>query len=312
MTDGILVKNNTGHILISSDVKSLHYFGKADYVSTPLTGLTDFPNYGGSNDALSGRCIIRYRILTSYTPLFFIRPSDYTRFHGIINQWQDGSYWYVDVIQSGGTEDRPDVHVFIEPTSMTPTGDHGILTKLSDGNTAFDSRLKPLAITYAAGVQPPTDPTDGSGLPGSTSGHPWNYASNDHDFTCDDSYSSYASSTLNSNTDLMFSAPSTAQAVYSRTMYGYKNSCDTYSCQSHWSTAIWWAMYHQAYKIDPGYVRAGWCVYAAGYYFYSAYESGGWFGGGSGSASSGNAPYNNKTINLSQNTIIVANASHYE
>jgi hypothetical protein len=321
MTDGILVKNNTGHILISSDVESLHYAGKAEYISVTHSGLTDFPNYSGSYDTLDGRCIVRYKAFTNNgTPLFFIRPKDYSRYHGIINQWQFGVYWYVDVLVSGGSigaSTRPDIHYFVQPrrfgnaTLPAPTDDYGIVT-YKGTTTMFDSRLKPLAITYAKGVTPPADPTNGSGLPGSSSGHPWNYATNDHDFRCSSQYNAYSSAALNNHTDLMFSAPSTAQAVYSRTMYGYKNSCDTYSCQEHWSTAIWWGMYHQAYRLVSGSVRAGWAHYAAGYYFYSRYEDGGWFGGGSGSAVSGSAPYDNKTINLSQNTIIVANASHYE
>lgn len=316
MAYGISVKNASGHILISNEIESLHFAGQATYVSTPYTGLTSFPNYNSSDpqNVLSGRCITRYRIDVSDTPLFFIRPDDYTRYHGIINQWESGGYWYVDVIQSGGTEDRADVYAFVKPSALTPSGSYGIQTFLSNGTSAFDSRLNPLAITYAAPVTPPSIPCDG-GQPTAQSGFAWNDTNLDHDFTSDNTYSQSTSSALNSNTDLMFSAPSTAQAVYSRVKHGHKASTIPFwqggGTQHHYSTAIWWAMYHQAYKLVSGNIRAGWCPYAAGYYFYSVYQSGGWFGGGSGSAVTGNAPYNDKTINLSANTVIIANAEHY-
>ena len=312
MAYGISVKNSSGHILVSSEIESLHFAGQASYVSTPYTGLTSFPNYSSSDpqNVLSGRCITRYRIDVSDTPVFFIKPDDYTRYHGVLNQWESGGYWYVDVIQSGGTQDPADVYAFVKPSSLTPSGSYGIQTLLPNGSTAFDSRLKPLAITYAASMTPPSIPCDG-GQPTAQSGYAWNDTNLDHDFTSDDTYTQSSSGTLNSVTNLMFSAPSTAQAVYSRVKHGHKVSHWFFNTQHHYSTAIWWAMYHQAYKLVSGNIRAGWCPYTAGYYFYSVYQSGGWFGQGGGSAVSGSAPYNDKTINLSANTIIVANAEHY-
>ena len=317
MSQGILVKNDSGHILVSSDIRSFHFLGKPDYNTTTEAGLTTFPDYNiqDADNVLSGMRIHRYKIVTSYRPIYFIRPHDYSQYHGVINQWNNGTDHWVDIIVSGTIQTPPTVYAFTDPRAIaTPSDTQGIQTFLSDGTEAFDSRKKPLAIVTAAEVIPPEIPCDG-GEPTEESGFGWNDRNLDHDFTSDDTYNSYSVSNMPSTDGMMFAAPSIAQAVYSRVKYGFKRSCRRYlfytSCQDHWSTAIWWAMYHQGYKLLPNEVRAGWCVYSAGYYFYSRHEDGGWFGGGGGSAETGNAPYNNKTINRDYGAIIIANANDY-
>lgn len=314
MTTGILVKNTSGHILISSDVEGMHCAGKASYILQLNTGLTNFPNYSkdDTQTTLSGRCIMRYRWYgaSTDTPIFFIKPTDYARFHGVLNQWHNNGAWFADIIQSGGTVSAPTVYVFVRPANLTASGNVGIKTQLSNGTTAFDSRLNPLAIKYAIGAQPKTIPCDG-GQPTIQSGYAWNEDNLDWDFTSDDTYNRYSSSLLNSSS-LMFAAPSLAQAVYSRTKKGYKSSCGYLTgCQDHYSTATWWAMYQQGYRLNYGSLDAGWCVFAAGYYFWSYAEDGGWFGGSGGTAVEGNAPYNDKTINLESNAVIVADSAFY-
>ena len=111
----------------------------------------------------------------------------------------------------------------------------------------------------------------------------------------------------------MFAAPSLAQATYKRQMHGHKRSCGCCGCccQDHNSTAAWWVMYRNTFRLRSGYIDAGWTNYAAGYSFSSSYESGGWFGGGGGSYSSGSMPYTAKTINLTSNAYIIADATRY-
>lgn len=317
MSQGILVKNDSGHILVSSDIRSFHYLGKATKQKTVLSGLTSFPDYNISDpdDVLSGRRVWQYRIETAYTPIFFIKPSDYNQYYGVLHQYKDSIYWYVEIIGSGNVA-APKVFAFTDPRAIpTPADTHGVQTFLSNGTEAFDSRKKPLAITTAAEVIPPSIPCDG-GQPTEESGFGWNDRNLDHDFTSEDTYNSYSVSNMPSTDEMMFAAPAIAQAVYSRIKQGYKCSPIPWyqggGCQSHYSEAIWWAMYHQGYKLLPNEVRAGWCVYAAGYYFYSRYSGGGWFGGGGGSAEEGNAPYNDKTINRDYGAIIIANAAHYD
>lgn len=315
MSYGISIKNNAGNILISSELEGLHCAGQASFVLTLLSGLTDFPDYASDDGAntLSGRCIYRYQYYGSQsrTPVFFIRPIAATeQYYGVVNQWYYNGAWYCDVVCSGGSTTAPYVYVFVPPRDVSPVGADGIMTHLSDGNVAFDSRRKPLAIDFAVSAIPPVSPCDG-GIPLHQEGYAWNDNVLDFDFTSDDTYNEYNGGGAIPSAP-MFSAPSLAQAVYSRIKYGYKSSCGTYSCQDHWSTAVWWVMYQQGYKLTAaGNLRAGWIPLSAGYYFSSVYDSGGWFDGGGGSYTTGNAPYPDKTINRVYNTVIVASSTYY-
>jgi hypothetical protein len=311
MSYGILVKNTSGHILVSSEVQSLSCAGIATYDSLQLSGLSDFPAYDDSF-TLSGRCVHRYRWFGNVTPLFFIRPANYDLFHGILNQWASGGWQYVDVIQSGSSPVAPTIYVFVPPSVLTPSGNIGIRTQLANGMVAFDSRLQPLAIHWAGSVIPQAVPCDG-GQPTAQDGFSWNDNTLDHNFHSDNTFNAYGMAVPYARSSLMFSAPSIAQAVYTRQKSGFKRSSGTYSSQDHWSTAVWWAMYHSAYRLADGQFHAGWSVYGAGYTFSSTWESSGWyeFSNGGGSVQEGSRPYNDKTINLAANLAIVANADHY-
>jgi hypothetical protein len=219
------------------------------------------------------------------------------------------------MISGTSTSNPPVIYCFVNADDIPSSSEtHGMIVYKSDGTTkTFDSRKQPLAITGGSTITPPTDPTNSSGLPSVTTGHPWNYATNDHDFRSSGQYTTYSNTVINT-TNTMFASPSIAQATYKRQMDGYKNSCGCCGCccQEHWSTAMWWVMYRSAFRIRSGNFDAGWNVYAAGYSFSSAFESGGWFGGGGGSYSSGTMPYSAKTINLFSNAFIVADSSRYD
>jgi hypothetical protein len=314
MAYGFEAKNDSGNIIINDTIENLHFFGKATRGGAD-SNYGDIPGYGGSNDTLDGRVVHTYTVTCSGTPVAFIKPADYARWHGVIKQSVSGTTWTFEVMISGtSTSNPPEVYCFVNADDVPSSSEtYGMQVFKSDGTTkTFDSRKQPLAITGGGNAVAPSDPTNSGGTPGTTTGHAWNYATNDHDFRSSSQYSATSSSAANTST-AMFSCPSLAQACYKRQMQGYKRSCGSYGCccQDHWSTAAWWVMYRSAFRLRSGNFDAGWTGYAAGYSFSSAAESGGWFGGGGGSWSSGSMPYTAKTINLQSNAFIIADSSRY-
>lgn len=317
MAYGFEAKNDNGKVIINDTIENLHFIGKATRGSNNAA-YGDFPGYGGSNDALDGRVIHYYTITCSGTPVAFIKPADYSRWHGIIKQSVSGTTWSFDVMVSGtSTSNPPDIYCFVNADDIpVPSGEtYGMQVFKSNGSTkTFDSRRQPLAITGGGTASaPPSDPTNSSGTPGTSSGHSWNYSSNDHDFRSSNRYTAHSDSAANTS-NAMFACSSLAQAVYKRQQHGYKESCGFLGCccQDHHSTAAWWVMYRQMFRLRSGNFDSGWTNYAAGYSFSSSFESGGWFGGGGGSYSTGTMPYTAKTINLQSNAFILADSSRYD
>lgn len=312
---GISIKNNSGHILISSEIESLHLAGAAAYIGTPFSGLTNFPDYGSDDGqtTLSGRHIHRYRVAVMGAPVFFIKPNDASAFHGVLNQWSDGFYAYVDIIQSGASSTPPSIYAFIRPSALpSASAGTGIATFLGGGQRAFDSRLGPLAIVTAMPVTPPAMPCDG-GQPYQSGGYSAGDQGLDWNFRCDNSYATHPNQLVSPSSGYMFSTPSIAQAVYIRRKDGFSIDRNWYgSAFRQWSSAIWWAMYHSAYRLGNGRVESGWCVYDAGYKYYYSSSSSSWYSGTDNySYQSGSQPYSDKTINLSENIIIVADSRNY-
>jgi hypothetical protein len=331
MAYGILAYNDTGKILISTDIQGLHFAGIAVFVSTTVNINKSFPNYS-RNNVLTGSWIHRYSIVlpSASAPVFFIRPTNATVQYGIIQQNASGNSWYVDILQSGDNSYPAQVYAFTTAQyarldsnaglAMDTTGP-GILTYLSNGTTvAFDSRKDPLGILYAnQSVRPPQLPSDG-GAPVSDTGYPWYWQDQnlDFNFKSDTTFTSYSHGLTDSATDLMFSAPSTAHSVRTRVKGGYKLSCSSGvlgiggGSQPHYSTAQWWVFYIQTYGLtSSNTLIAGWTPYKAGYAYREEYSSGGWFGSPSGQMSLGSRPYPDKTINWQYNTAMITKATNY-
>ena len=315
MAYGFEAKNDSGKVIINDTIENLHFIGKATHASQ-YTGYTNFPTYSGGNDTLDGNTICYYTITCSGTPVPFIKPTDYSRWTALIKQSVNGTTWTFHVMCSGAsTSNMPEVYCFVNADDIAiPSGEtHGMIVFKADGSTkTFDSRRQPLAITGGANVLPPVDPTNSSGLPGTTNNAAWQASSLDHDFRSGNQYTAYNDSNINTS-NTMYACPSTAQAVYSRVVNGYKSSSRFYNRQQeHWSTAWWWVMYRGAYRLRAGHFDAGWNVYQAGYWYDEHYDSGGWFGSGAGGYSQGNRPYSDATINRQNNAYIIADSSRYD
>jgi len=328
MSYGFLAVNNNNKTLITDTMENLHFAGKPTLQGNDSASENygSFPEYGEvsgqatSFDDLDGRIIFTYTFTHSGTPIVFVKPTDYSRWHAVLTQSVSGTTWTIKVIASGtSTSNPPILYCFVNAENSTgSTEDYGMIVYQSNGDRAFDSRYSPLAVTGGGTITPPSDPTNSAGTPtqtgahNGTSIHPWNYATLDHDFRSTNRYNSQ--SITGTYTNLMFSAPSIAQAVYERTMLGYKLSrggYPTFNKQHHYSTAIWWVFYRNTFRIRNGNFDAGWTNLIAGFAFSSNHEGGGWFGGGGGGTSTGVRPYNPKTINLTSNAFLIADATRY-
>ena len=320
MAYGFEAKNDNGKVIINDTIENLHFIGKATR-NSDSSGFGTIPNYGGSNSTLDGRVIHTYTITCSGTPVAFIKPADYARWHGIIKQSASSTTWTFEVMISGtSASNPPDLYCFVNADDIpVPSGEtYGMQVFKANGSTkTFDSRRQPLAITGGGtALAPPSDPTDSSGTPGTSSGHAWNYATNDHDFRSSSRYNTTSDSSINTS-NTMFACSSLAQGVYKRQMHGFKVSCTCvpffgcFNCQDHYSTALWYAMYRQAFRLRAGNFDSGWNGYAAGFAFSSVAEDGGWFGNTNTTYNTGSMPYTPKTINSQNSAYIIADSSRY-
>lgn len=212
----------------------------------------------------------------------------------------------------------------------------------------FDSRLSPMAVVDGGTLIPPATPLaigqpGESGVIGSiyfedgvkrwnqNTMAPWGGTSspgntpNDFDFRSYNHHVSAPLTTVVPYTNLMFVAPSIAQAVQQRSIRGYKEDTSyfyyysppfTYTktldhIQQHFSTAAWWVMYLNAFRFQVGEFQAGWATYDSGYSFDSRWDDGGVFGGGGGNKSFGSTPYDPKIINRIDNLYIVTDVTRY-
>lgn len=327
MSYGFASYNDNGEIIVSDFTDSFHFVRKATQIGSANTGFDAFPGYGGTYSRLDGRTIITYEVLfPTAAPLVFLKPSNVDEFAAVIRIYKSGTpgtteymnYWRIDVMMTGIYPQGPYPELFcFTRAEVAPTENinYGLQVFKSDGvTTAFDSRARPLSVLDGSLQVPPEDPTNSPGTPRYDEGYvyPWKYAVNDHDFRSTNRYSTYSLTNSTDFTDLMYCCPSIAQATYARTQNGYKKSRGTYSSQEHWSTATWWVMYRNLFRLQPGQFQSGWGPLAADYYFSAVYEDGGTFGGGGGSWTTGTNPYEPKTINLIPNMYLVTNSKFYD
>jgi len=234
----------------------------------------------------SGSCIHTYSFDTLETPLVFIKPIDYDKFYGIIEQRLESGIWIFKVLQSGLDSTPPELYVFTPPSAIDNSDHKGLQVFLADGKEAFNSNKQPLNIIAGGVSQPPEKPNDGDppielGFPTTdTATYPYTYLGtqltfvaeamngrkeygNQHNLWNWRSDSSYTSSSIPHDvtpTNLMFAAPSLAQSVLRGKINGLSFDVATgvgggggyiAGVTNVYSTAQWWAMYRNVFRIRP-------------------------------------------------------------
>ena len=326
MSYGFLALNDDNDVLISSDTKNLHFAGKA---TKPTSPLNTFTKHGGFVE-LVYTIVLPNRV--SIPVPYFTMP-DPTKFFSIagvkgVNSGTSDKTWSITILRSGGlttTGSMPDVYVFVDPTAVSVSGAYGFQVFNSDGTVSFDSRARPLAVSNAVSVVQPSNPVTSASFATLTAAQCGGINNNNFTPTQTNSYS--FGTTSSQPTKPMYHYNALPQTQREATFYQYVESCtgfDIYGfCLGYESTltntSTYWAFYRggigsRTTSSGNTYFEAGWIPVVAGCYW-SSTSSGDFlrvFGPGSSSSSGGAWPYSDETINLTAQTVIVADASRYD
>ena len=304
MSYGFLATNKNGQILVSSDTKNLHFFGKASFLRT----IASSANYGGMY-----RWIFSVSCIDYPTPFFTANGG----FLGVTSIRLASPAWEIEVISSSSTV--PEVYIFTPARSIPVSGGYGVVVYKDATTVSFDSRLKPLSIYGGLMIAPPSNPRTGA-----ISGDPWECRSMAGTLgtLAPDNWSTHYISTPNVNyVKHIYHYPSMAQAEREQefsTGRWSEGGCADKREYELWST--YWCFYRAGIRAEwlgAGQIKVncGW-VAAEGGCHSRRYESGrsviGINVGGGGTSSGGAWPYNNETLNISETFMLISNGDLYD
>jgi predicted secreted protein len=308
MSTGFIAYNNSGDVLVSSDTKNLHFIQK---ITTP-TSLEETSDYHGG----IRRWI--YRATCSVTPVpFFTTPtSDYYAISRIKSAGTN--LWDIEVIRSGTSSTTPDVYIFAEPSAASSTDTYGMVVYMDDGSAAFDSRLRPLAVTGGLSVTHPSNPRSSYSTSGLSAKN------------CSTSVATYNSNFIPTESNTyqlsgqsskpMFCYLSLAQSEREIFRQESEEECDGFdygtcigSGRFYYWDSTYWAFYRGGIKFTNDAVSAGWIVVDWGCnWVYRKDSNILGIGTGGGGGSGGDYPYSNETINTAAVSLIAGDASRYD
>jgi hypothetical protein len=307
MTFGFLATNSSNQVLVSSDTRTLHMIAK---LTAPYA--VDY-----TSDYYGGIRILRYRVTCSVYPVpFFTMPT--ADFYGVTRVTDLGTgQWDIELIRSGTGDTYPEVYVFADPRAAVSDDTFGLKVYRDDGTPAFDSRLRPLAVTGGLPVAQPSNPKPSFpyGLSARFCGSDLNASGG---FFAPDQYNSYSVSAQPNKP--MFFYSSLAQAERDAHYHDSESDClgsDKFGVCITRTVYNWnswyWAFYRGGVKWTGSGIQAGWVVVKFGCnYTYDEDDSIIGIGTGGSSGSGGAWPYSNETINLGASTVLIADASRYD
>jgi hypothetical protein len=305
MSYGFSAKNSSGQVLISSDLQNYHFHSKLSSIQSTL----------GYHDTYGGMYNYRFEVIigTDNPPLVFIEPrcDNIQAMLGmdIVSDLGGGNkLWYIDVAVAGinvAAAVHPYLYIFTKAGAITdPTGQNWGLTVYNDNNdVAFDSRKAPLVILGGNNVTPPSTIITASQDLNPNSAH-W----------VEKSLEGLSSS------DIMFCAPSLAQAEREYTTTQHSESCtglDICGACIGWASVwdrsdTWWAFYRNGFQLKDNKFKSGWLTFNVGHHYYETDEDsflGIRYDGGS--STGGQQAINNGQINMNTNAYLFSKPSLY-
>lgn len=304
MSHGFTATNSSGQVLVSTDTKNLHFYGKASFLRTLAAGT----KYGGMYRWVFGANCIDYP-----TPFFTANGG----FIGLISIKLVGSVWEIDIVSSVASP--PEIYVFTPARSIQSSERYGMVVYKDATTVAFDSRLKPLSVYGGQSITPPTAPRAGA-VTGLDS---WHCRSMSTDLTtlAPDNWNTSYINMNSSNPKPIYYYPSTAQSQIEQEFTTGRWGEGGYFDKREYQLWSWyWCFYREAIRATAQNanqlkVDCGWCP-VEGNCHEQRYESGktvaGISFGGGGVSSGGKWPYSNKTLNITSKFLMVSNGDLYD
>jgi len=308
MSFGLTALNDNNEVIISSELKNLHFIDK---LTTPISSNSTTTGFGGIK-------IHIYRVNNCPTiPVPFIHMAVNEEAGVTAVRNIDSTTWDIEVLTNNH---NPDVYVFADASAVSATNNHGLIVYNADGAEAFDSRARPLAVTNATNITPPSSPRS-----------PFSPGGLDAKFCNSNGNSTHSSGwTPNTSNDTSLTLPakpmffyfSLGQAELEASYFANEEECDGASVKGNcvgfvrrysW-TSTYWAFYRATISYpNTSTLRSQWTTYAYDCHWQYSTNDGAFGIGTGGSSSAGGAwPYSNETINLSDKICIVGDASRYD
>lgn len=309
MSFGINAYNDSNEVIISSELKNLHFITK---LSTPTSS-------DGQTTSFGSRWIHTYTVTNCPTvpvPFFNMSANEEVGITAIKTGATTNS-WEIEVLTNNVT---PVLYIFADATAVSSNDTQGIIVYNADGTAAFDSRARPLAVNDTLITTAPSSPISSF----SASGLDCKYCNSNGNSTHSSQYTPNTS--VNYATTLpekpMFFYFSLAQCEREASFTCGEEECDGVDAYGNcvgakrlysW-TSTYWAFYRATLSYpNTASVNLQYTMYAYDCAWTSSTD-GSFTGIGTGgsSDSGGSWPYSNLTLNTADNVVIIGDASRYD
>jgi len=308
MSFGLTARNDANEVIISSELKNLHFIQKLTSPSSSASQTTGF----------GGRWIHTYTVTNCPTipvPFFHMGANNEVGITSVKDQ--GNSTWDIEVLTDNNT---PTLYVFADATAVQSDQGHGMIVYNADGSAAFDSRARPLAINNTITTAAPSSPIS-SFSPGGLDGK---YCASNGNSThssgfTPDTYNNYGAALPSKP---MFFYFSLAQCEREATYTASEEECDGVDAygncagakRNYFWSSTYWAFYRATLSYpDAANVRVQYTTYDFDCHWYQQTD-GSFVGIGTGGSSSSDGawPYSNETLNVASNIVIIGDAARYD
>lgn len=165
MSYGVKSYGDDGYLSLHSDYSSLVYIGEASVNVAPIRAV--YTGEGAetiSSSHLTSNYdmgyIVQFRIQEAYSHIVpFYIPYSSDQEIAILDMYNGGTYWDINVLFSGYSSYAPQVHVFAPLTEIpNPTqSDYGLTVYDANGDIVFTDRYRPLRVDDVVTVTHPSN-----------------------------------------------------------------------------------------------------------------------------------------------------------